>query len=774
MGSHHYPILTWQDASGWFTASLVGDLEGAAANGSTPEEAVLQLKELLDWRVDHEPWAVDSEVREAVLIEVKVEVRPQYRHGARIIPCPETLFLRVPCVTGKQDNGLLLCVVPHLPAQFNYQDHSALPNLVAHYVKESLRDVTPEQLASSFPSARCRLETLPIPSLGERVRRVMPVDRPELKLLFTVADPLLYDVGRKRHASAAYGREQLSEVVARKLGKEKANVLLVGECGVGKTTLLLDSAKRMTRMERASSPTESGKDQSYSDAGEASLRCWRGSGGRLISGMRFLGEWEERCEALIAQLKEIDGIFCAESLLELLQVGGQGAGDSVAAFLLPYLERGELRMVAEATPEEVLACRRLLPGLLDVFQIVPVPLFDESTAELVLQRVASTQAATAQLDLEVGVPALVFRLFKRYQPYTAFPGHAANFLRRLIQAPPTGAPSRKTVTAGDVIAQFAQLTGLPEVFLRDESLLPIEQVRNRLVAEIVGQPDAVTAGSRLLVSIKTGLTDPSRPLGVLLFCGPTGVGKTALAKALVEFCFGSNGAKDRLVRLDMSEYSGWGSAQRFLQGENGRPASWIESVRRQPFCVVLFDELEKAAPEIFDIMLGLMDEGRLTDRFGRITWFRSAIVVMTSNLGASTRDSAGFGIGTEVGQEAEVTKFFRPEFFNRLDEVITFKALGAEDVKQIARKELSELAAREGLAAANLKVTWSDRVVSSLARDGYDHRFGARPLQRVIESQVAVRLAEWRMAWPKARNRTLHLDLDEEGRVSILDRATEP
>jgi ATP-dependent Clp protease ATP-binding subunit ClpC len=767
MASYQYPVLLWRDASGSFTAALVGDLESAAAHAPTKEEAVRQLKELLDWRAEHEPWAVDPDLNEPALAEVKVEVRPQYRSGQRMIPCPETVWLRVPCVTGKQESGLRLCIAPHLQVQFNYQEAGDLKDLVAHYVKDALQGFTPAQLAACLPPRECRLEEISIRVATDRVRRVLPANRPELKILFTVADPLLHDLGRKRAASAAYGREALAEALARKLGTEKANVLLVGEAGVGKSTLLLDAAKRMARKAHTQPGKTDDPDDDQSDKELRTYRSWRSSGARLIAGMRYLGEWEERCEAFITQLNAIEGIFCAENLLELLQVGGQGPGDSVAAFLLPYLQRGELRMAAEATPEEVQACRRLLPGLLDAFQIVPVPAFDDATAEQVLQRILTTHASAAQFEVEPGVAALVQRLFKRFQPYTAFPGPAANFVRKLADARLADKSRAKTIATQDVIAQFVKLTGLPEIFLRDELLLPISEVRQRFTTQIIGQPDAVAAGSRLIASIKSGLTDPARPMGVLLFCGPTGVGKTALAKSLVEFCFGASGAKNRLVRLDMSEYAGWGAAQRFLQNPQGRPAAWIESVRRQPFCVVLFDEIEKAAPEVFDVMLGLLDEGRLTDRFGRVTWFRSAIVIMTSNLGASAPGVAGFAASTGPAYESEVTKFFRPEFFNRLDGVITFQPLALADVELIARKELSELAEREGLAAANIRVNWSHDLVTAISREGYDHRFGARPLQRVIENRVAVPLARWRVANPKLRNKTLQVAVDAKGQVTL-------
>jgi ATP-dependent Clp protease ATP-binding subunit ClpC len=764
MAAYQWPVLIWSAPGGGTTAVLVGDYKHSAAHAATEREALQQLKDFLDWRAEHERWGLEPDLVEPELIEVKVEVRPQYQNQHRLIPCPDTVTLRVPCVLGKSEDGAPACEVPHLALRFTYQDVAALKDLIRHYVKDKLHGLTPLDLASQLPPAGARLTQLSVREAPYRTRRIPFPEREEFKVLMSVADPLLQDRAR---GSAAYGREQLSLELERKLQHEQANVLLVGEPGVGKSTLLLDAARRLSRRSARNADADEDEDRSHS-----LYRFWRGSGARTIAGMSYLGQWEERCENFIAQLARIDGVFCAENLLDLARIGGRDASDSVAAFLLPYLQRGELRMVAEATSEEVEACRRLLPSLLDVFQVVHVPAFNDSETLAILQRIASAHASSTRLDVALEVTPLVQRLFKRFLPYAVFPGPAAAFLRRLCdergKVERTSASEPHSLTADHVVEHFIRQTGLPEIFLRDEQTLPFEDVREYFAGQIIGQPTATAAAAQLVASIKSGLTDSRRPCGVYLFCGPTGVGKTALARSLAEFCFGAGAEKERLIRLDMSEFGALGSSSRLLHSPDGNPAAWIQRARRQPFCVVVFDEIEKAAPEVFDVLLGLLDEGRLTDRFGRVTNFRSAIIVLTSNLGASSADALGFA-QEDAGPayDSAVMKFFRPEFFNRLDGVITFEALTPANVRKIAEKELADLNQREGLRFAGLRLEWTERVAAVIAHEGYDRRFGARPLQRTLERLVVTPLARWRVAHPVVRDVTLHLDLDSNGRVTF-------
>ena len=285
----------------------------------------------------------------------------------------------------------------------------------------------------------------------------------------------------------------------------------------------------------------------------------------------------------------------------------------------------------------------------------------------------------------------------------------------------------------------------------------------------MGQPTACEAAADLIMTFKAGLNDPGRPLGVLLFVGPTGVGKTELAKAISQYFFGHGDQKDRLIRLDMSEYAGPGASQRFLGDGRGEPSPLVRQIRHQPFSVVLLDEIEKAAPEVFDLLLGVFDEGRLTDPYGRLTSFRGAVIIMTSNLGADRPEPFGFARASASAAvyDDEAMNFFRPEFYNRIDSVVTFEPLAVEAMLQITAKELRDVARREGLLRHDLTLEWSDAVVSHLAAQGYDRRYGARPLQRTIEQQVVVPLSRFLLENAPSRGARLRLDMKEDT-VAIL------
>ena len=298
-------------------------------------------------------------------------------------------------------------------------------------------------------------------------------------------------------------------------------------------------------------------------------------------------------------------------------------------------------------------------------------------------------------------------------------------------------------------ATFAERTGLPLLLLSDEVPLRTGDVRAFFEARVLGQDEAVEAMVDLVTVAKSGLQDPNKPLGSFFFVGPTGVGKTELTKALAEFLFGSS---DRVIRFDMAEH-GSGDALPRLIGtawhSNGE-GELTRRVREQPFCVLLLDEIEKAHRDVFDALLSALGEGRLTDANGRTADFRNAIVVMTSNLGAGQGSAAVGFSAADAAAEADrlrrhfveqAEKFFRPEFFNRIDRVLPFHALDPETVRRIARRELGRLLMREGITRRRLLVEIDDAVVERLAESGFHPHYGARPLQREIERAVIQPLA---------------------------------
>jgi ATP-dependent Clp protease ATP-binding subunit ClpC len=739
---HRFPVLLWQDAQGGWSARLL-DRDEPAGMGRNAALALEQIEDYLIWRFAEEPWLDPPDFLDPELLQVKVPVRPEYQVDRRRFPCDEPVALRVHAVRGRQQFGLLVCALPTLDLRFYYHEAGALRNLITHYVQQQLESHTPQALARYLPPVQAQLEWAAVPVRGRSASGQHGVNRPSLQ---GVAEPL-GDPHLRRQFSRPYERDRQVGLLVQRLKSEKANVLLVGDPGSGKTTVLVEAVRQIEREGMvAAGPRRSTR------------LYWQTSGGRLIAGMKYLGQWEERCEKLIADLGEMGGVLCADNLLDLVRQGGESPTNSLGAFFLPYLQRGELKMVAEATAAELDACRRLLPGLVDVFQLLALPAFSRGEAINVLDHVAAALASNHHVEVGRGVVALVYHLFRRFLPYGAFPGRAAAFLTAVFER--ARQERKQEVDVEQVLALFVRQTGLPELFLRDDIPLDREEVAATFRRQVIGQEEASQAAAALVTTFKAGLNDPSRPAGVLLFCGPTGVGKTEMARAIARYFFGHGEQGDRLVRLDMSEYTGYRAGERLMTQPNGEPSELIQKLRQQPFAVVLLDEIEKADPEVFDVLLGVFDEGRLTDRYGRVTSFRSAVIIMTSNLGAGKRDSFGFGSAPPAAYESEAMAFFRPELFNRIDAVVTFAPLEASTIRAITRKELGEIAGREGLARAGLKLTWGERLEEHLAREGFDERFGARPLQRAVESLVVTPLARYLLAHPEVRDRTVHLDLD--------------
>lgn len=533
----------------------------------------------------------------------------------------------------------------------------------------------------------------------------------------------------------AFSRDEtLSALTSVLTARRRASVVLIGPSGVGKSAIVHELAHRIV-------------ESSAQHSALQGLELWATAGARLVAGMRYLGEWQARVQRMLDALRTRKAVLHIEDLSELLASAQSERAMDIPSYLLPSIEAGELIVLCEATAEELTRAERSHPAFVRALRPVHVAPLEGRAARSALESVAARTARGKRVRFTEDALTRAEDLCERFGDGTALPGASVGLLRDTVTRESQGthepASAVRMLTGEDVTRAFCERTGYPRSLVDPAIRLDPDEVLSRLRARVVGQDPALALLRDLVVTLKTGMSDPSRPLGSFLFLGPTGVGKTESALSLAHYLFGD---EQRVARFDMSEYAAPGSAPRLISNAAGAQGSLTRRVREQPFGVVLLDEIEKADTGVHDLLLQILGEGRLTDSAGRTVSFRNTVVVLTSNLGADTASrSVGFSVGARGDLSAHyvsaAAQFFRPELLNRIDHVVPFAALTDEVVSAITRRTLDAALAREGLHRRRVKVRYDDAVVSALARLGFDPRYGARPLKRAIEQWVIAPIA---------------------------------
>ncbi len=587
----------------------------------------------------------------------------------------------------------------------------------------------------------------------------------------------LTELARDGRLEPVIGRDQeISRIVQILSRKTKNNPVLVGDAGVGKTALALGLAQRVAA---GQVPAELAK-----------MRVLELDLMNVVAGTRFRGDFEERMNNIINDIEEDGHVILFIDELHTIMGSGSGIDSTLDAanILKPALARGTLRTVGATTQEEyqkhiekdAALSRRFAkvsieaPNVADSIAILQglrqsyedhhkVQISDqaiETAVKYAHRYLTSKYLPDSAIDLLDEASATVQnRGPQNYEQSDLTPVDqalmAADFKKvsKLLEQEQQPKLYKLKVEEDDVLATLSGLSGIPVQKLTQTDAKKYLNLETELHKRVIGQDEAISAISRAIRRNQSGIRSSKRPIGSFMFLGPTGVGKTELAKALAESLFDDESA---LIRFDMSEYMEKFAASRL----NGAPPGYVgyeeggeltEKVRNRPYSVLLFDEVEKAHPDIFNVLLQVLDDGQLTDSKGRKVDFSNTIIIMTSNLGAtSLRDDKTVGFGArdirldhanmEKRMLEELKKAYRPEFINRIDEKVVFHSLSAEDMQEVVKVMVKPLIA--SLAEKGIELKFQASALKLLAQEGYDVEMGARPLRRTLQTQVEDKLSE--------------------------------
>lgn len=689
---------------------------------------------------------------------VHITVKPSYTDRWGSYPLSQFIKVPVIAIAGETALGSYECILPLLRQRFHYYEANQLDTLMQHFATSILNQMVPEDIFQLIQYPTPKLDTVILKINADRYYEWSGFyTERDLRTLTELTEryPFVKTIRKKLSLlpDVAWEREEKVAELVDKIVTTRSDVLVIGDPGVGKSAVLKQAIRKITTRN---------KDQ------QIGFSFWRIVPQRITASAKYLGEWEATCERLVEELASANGILWVDNIIQLLQTGGSGPEDSVAAFLLPFMQQGKLQIIGEATPEELESMRRLLPSFVAHFQIVNVEELPEQKIQSILNKLADFSEKNLDITIDREALNMAYRLLFRYYPYERFPGKGIKFMGRCINEVQLQQQQQQRITRKVVIDTFVAQTGLPELLLRDDLILDQVELWQFFENRIIGQPDAVKRMMEIVKVYKAGLNNPHKPIATVIFAGPTGVGKTASAKALAEYFFGKGQQKSPLIRIDMSEFQHAGQISRLI-GHGREAGQLVKDIRERPFAVLLLDEVEKADPAIFDALLTVLDEGLLVDAYGRVTNFRNTIIIMTSNLGASNRPSLGFQqtTGDEAKYFSAIEQHFRPEFFNRIDGVVLFKALERSDIERITQKELEELKQREGFVKRQLVLHFTEKLVQQLANVGFDERYGARPLQRAVEQSVTNPIANWLLENPTVENCELLLDYENGLKINV-------